>query len=120
MGCGKSTVGRNLARKTGRRFVDMDAYKEKKTGKTISEIFAEQGEDGFRDIEHEVCAELAKKSSLIIATGGGALTFERNVEVFRGKDMIVLLDVPDRVSPASRFLERYGFPAPNGRLLYGR
>ena len=94
MGCGKSTVGRNLARKTGRRFVDMDAYIEKKTGKTISEIFAEQGEDGFRDIEHEVCAELAKKSSLIIATGGGALTFERNVEVFRGKDMIVLLDVP--------------------------
>ena len=94
MGCGKSTVGRNLARKTGKRFVDMDAYIEKKTGKTISGIFAEQGEDGFRDIEHEVCLELAEKSNLIIATGGGALTFERNVEVFKGKDIIVLLDVP--------------------------
>lgn len=94
MGCGKSTVGRNLARKTGKRFVDMDAYIEKKTGKTISEIFTDQGEDGFRDIEHEVCLELADKSNLIIATGGGALTFERNVEVFKGKDIIVLLDVP--------------------------
>ena len=94
MGCGKSTVGRNLARKTGKRFVDMDAYIEKKTGKTISEIFTDQGEDGFRDIEHEVCLELAEKSNLIIATGGGALTFERNVEVFKGKDIIVLLDVP--------------------------
>ena len=94
MGCGKSTVGRNLARKTGKRFVDMDAYIEKKTGKTISEIFTDQGEDGFRDIEHEVCLELADKSNLIIATGGGALTFERNVRVFKGKDIIVLLDVP--------------------------
>ena len=88
MGCGKSTVGRNLARKTGKRFVDMDAYIEKKTGKTISEIFTDQGEDGFRDIEHEVCLELADKSNLIIATGGGALTFERNVRVFKGKDII--------------------------------
>lgn len=87
MGCGKSTVGRNLARKTGKRFVDMDAYIEKKTGKTISEIFTDQGEDGFRDIEHEVCLELADKSNLIIATGGGALTFERNVRVFKGKDI---------------------------------
>lgn len=94
MGCGKSTVGRNLARKTGKRFVDMDAYIEKKTGKTISEIFTDQGEDGFRDIEHEVCLELADKSNLIIATGGGALTFERNVRAFKGKDIIVLLDVP--------------------------
>ncbi len=94
MGCGKSTVGRNLARKTGKRFVDMDAYIEKKTGKKISEIFAERGEDGFRDIEHEVCLELAQKSNLIIASGGGAFTFERNVEAFKGSDIIVLLDVP--------------------------
>ena len=66
-------------------------YREKDR---ISEIFTDQGEDGFRDIEHEVCLELADKSNLIIATGGGALTFERNVRVFKGKDIIVLLDVP--------------------------
>ena len=103
MGCGKSTVGRNLARKTGKRFIDMDAYIEKKTGKKISEIFAEQGEDGFREIEHGVCEELAGKSNMVIATGGGALTFERNVKVFKGRDTIVLLDVPlERIRPRLR------------------
>lgn len=94
MGCGKSTVGKNLARKTGRKFVDMDRYIENKAQKTVSEIFAERGEGGFRDLEHEVCKELANQNNLIIAAGGGALTFERNVDAFRGKDTIVLLDVP--------------------------
>ncbi|MBR1482085.1 MAG: shikimate kinase [Ruminococcus sp.] len=94
MGCGKSTVGRNLARKTGRHFVDMDAYIEQKAGCTVKEIFAARGEDGFRELEHEVCRELAEKNNLIIAAGGGALTFERNVAAFRGKDTIVLIDVP--------------------------
>ena len=94
MGCGKSTVGRTTARKTGRRFLDMDRYIEEKAGMTVSEIFAERGESGFRDLEHEACAELSDMRNLIIAAGGGALTFERNVEVFRGKDTIVLLDVP--------------------------
>ncbi len=94
MGCGKSTVGKSIARKTGRRFVDMDKYIEEKENMSITEIFAEHGEDGFRDIEHEACKELSERQSLIIAAGGGALTFERNAEVFRGKDTIVLLDVP--------------------------
>ena len=94
MGCGKSTVGRNLARKTGRRFVDMDKYIEQKAGMTVSEIFAAFGEAGFRDMEHEACRELSEMSNLIVAAGGGALTFERNAEVFRDKDKIVLLDVP--------------------------
>lgn len=94
MGCGKSTVGKNLARKTGRRFIDMDRYIEKQAGMTIAQIFEQSGEEGFRDREHEACKELAALPNLIIASGGGALTFERNVEVFRGKDTIVLLDVP--------------------------
>ncbi len=93
MGCGKSTVGKNLARKTGRKFLDMDRYIEEKAGMTVSEIFAAEGEAGFRDREHEACLELAQLHGLIIAAGGGALTFERNVEAFRGKDRIVLLDV---------------------------
>lgn len=94
MGCGKSTVGKNLARKTGRRFVDMDRYIEEKAQMTVAEIFAAKGEDGFRDLEHEACLELAQMHNLIVAAGGGALTFERNAEAFRGKDKIVLLDVP--------------------------
>ncbi len=94
MGCGKSTVGRNIARKTGKKFLDMDSYIEKKAGMTVSEIFEKYGESGFRDMEHEACNELSKMKDLIIASGGGAFTFERNVEVFKGKDTIVLLDVP--------------------------
>lgn len=94
MGCGKSTVGKNLARKTGRKFLDMDAYIEQKEGMKISEIFEKFGEQGFRDREHEACRALAAMSNLVIASGGGAFTFERNVQEFRGKDTIVLLDVP--------------------------
>lgn len=94
MGCGKSTVGKNLARKTGRRFIDMDRFIEQKAQLTVAEIFEKYGESGFRDMEHEACVELAGMHNLIVAAGGGALTFERNVEVFRGKDKVVLLDVP--------------------------
>ncbi len=94
MGCGKSTVGKNLARKTGRPFIDMDRFIEQKAQLTVAEIFEKYGESGFRDMEHEACKELAEMHNLIVAAGGGALTFERNVEVFRGKDKVVLLDVP--------------------------
>lgn len=94
MGCGKTTVGKIIARKTGRRFVDMDSLIEEKAGMTVSEIFELHGEEGFRDLEHKICAEIAEQQNLIVASGGGALTFERNVAVFRGRDKIVLLDVP--------------------------
>lgn len=94
MGCGKSTVGKNLARKSGRNFLDMDTYIEKKAGMTVSEIFEKFGENGFRDMEHEACLELAEMKDLVVASGGGAFTFERNVRAFKGKDTIVFLDVP--------------------------
>lgn len=93
MGCGKSTVGKNLARKTGRKFIDMDSYIEEKAGMSVSEIFEKYGEDGFRDMEHRACAELSEMNDLVIASGGGAFTFKRNSDAFRGKDTIVLLDV---------------------------
>ena len=100
MGCGKSTVGKNIARKSGKKFVDMDSYIEEKAGMRVSEIFEKYGESGFRDMEHEACRELSLEKNLIIASGGGALTFERNVEVFKQNDVIVLLDVPlDTIRP---------------------
>ena len=94
MGCGKSTVGKNLAKMTGRKFLDMDNYIEETAGMTIPAIFDKMGENGFRDLEHEACKALANRSGLIVASGGGALTFERNVAVFKGTDTVVLLDVP--------------------------
>ncbi len=77
-GCGKSTVGAALAEMTGRKLVDADAAITEKAGKTIPEIFAQDGEDAFRSIETEVLAELGKQSGLIIATGGGCVTRSRN------------------------------------------
>lgn len=94
MGCGKSTVGRNLARKTGTKFLDMDTYIEQQANMTVSQIFEKYGEDGFRDMEHKACIELSQMNGLVIASGGGAFTFKRNADVFKGKDTIVLLDVP--------------------------
>lgn len=94
MGCGKTTVGRNLARKADRKFIDMDLYIEQKAGMKISEIFEKYGENRFRDMEHEACLELADTEGLVIASGGGAFTFQRNIDAFKGKDKIVLLDVP--------------------------
>ena len=77
-GCGKSTVGKLLAEKTGKTFVDADAYLVEKAGRSIPEIFATDGEPGFRALETEVLAELGCKAGLIIATGGGCVTQERN------------------------------------------
>ena len=77
-GCGKSTIGRILSEKTGRRFVDADAEIQRMAGKSIPEIFARDGEEAFRDWETKVLSELGKQSGLIIATGGGCVTRERN------------------------------------------
>ena len=77
-GCGKSTIGKILSSKTGRQLVDADTAVVKRAGKSIPEIFAQDGEAVFREIETEVLAELGKQSGLIIATGGGCVTKPRN------------------------------------------
>lgn len=93
MGCGKSAVGRRLSFYTRRPLIDMDAYIEEQAGMEISEIFARQGESYFRELEHRAVVELAGKKRLILSTGGGALTFSRNVEAFRRTGCkIVLID----------------------------
>ena len=77
-GSGKSTVGTLLAGKLGKQFVDADAYLVEKASRSIPDIFAADGEAGFRALETEVLAELGKQSGLIIATGGGCVTQARN------------------------------------------
>ncbi|MBP1758811.1 MAG: shikimate kinase, partial [Firmicutes bacterium] len=72
-GSGKSTVGALLAQQTGRIFVDADAAVEVHAGMPVSEIFRLEGEAGFRRRESEVLGELGKRSSLVIATGGGCV-----------------------------------------------
>lgn len=77
-GCGKSTVGRIVAEATGKKFIDSDEEIEKRTGRTIREIFDAEGEPGFRKIEQEVLADLGRMSGLVIATGGGCVTVDAN------------------------------------------
>ena len=73
MGSGKTTIGRKLARALQYEFVDMDDYLEKREGKKISDIFAEVGESGFRDIETDCAREISDRTGCVIALGGGAV-----------------------------------------------
>lgn len=92
MGCGKTTVGKILAKTADMRFIDMDKYIEDKAHMTVKEIFAEKGEDGFREMEHQACIDLSKEINNVIAAGGGTLTFQRNVDVLSKTGTIVLID----------------------------
>jgi len=96
MGCGKSTVGRVLARRLGCDFIDMDSYIEARAGRAIPQIFSEDGEEGFRELEHRAARELAAKENTVVASGGGALLFARNVQAF-SPCAVVFLDVPFEV-----------------------
>ena len=88
-GCGKSTVGRLLAEQTGKVFVDADSCIEEAAGCSIPEIFASQGEQGFRKIETQVLSELGKKSGLVIATGGGCVTRPENEPLLKQNGNVV-------------------------------
>lgn len=77
-GCGKSSVGRLLADRIGKTFADADGMIEALAGKSIPKIFAEDGEESFRDWETKALAQLGKQSGLVIATGGGCVTKARN------------------------------------------
>ena len=77
-GCGKTTIGRALAEKTGRIFADADEKIVELAGKSIPDIFAEDGEEVFRAWETQALAELGKQSGLILSTGGGCVTRARN------------------------------------------
>ena len=90
-GCGKSTVGKLLAERTGKTFVDADEEIVKLAGKSIPEIFADEGEEAFRAYETQVLGELGKRSGLVIATGGGCVTRDRNFPLLHQNSNIVWL-----------------------------
>lgn len=91
-GCGKSTVGQALARRLGREFRDADQKIAEKAGCTIPEIFAREGERGFRARETEVLAELGKASGLVIATGGGCVVREENYPLLHQNGTLYFLE----------------------------
>ena len=90
-GCGKSTVGAALASRMGRELCDLDEEIEKRAGRTVPELFASEGEEGFRRREHEVLCEAVKRSGLVIAAGGGVVTREENFDLLRQNARVVWL-----------------------------
>ena len=92
MGCGKTSTGRPLAERLGYGFVDADAVIEQAAGCTIAEIFDRDGEHGFRTLETQVLHAISQRHSLVVATGGGAVTQSENWGVLH-QGIVIWLDV---------------------------
>lgn len=92
MAVGKSAVGRTLARKLKRRFVDLDKVIEKAEGMKVRDIFEQKGEPYFRQREKEALAQVLEKRGQVIATGGGVVIDEENLKLLRDKAILVCLE----------------------------
>ncbi len=103
MGTGKSAAGREIARRLGRRFVDLDEQIEEQAGRTIAAIFAEEGEARFRELERAACEELRRPQGIVAAVGGGAVVDPANREAFEAGGTAVCLH-----ASAAAILERVG------------
>ena len=91
-GCGKSTFGRRLSRRLHMPLFDTDVMIEKKTGRIIADIFAEDGEAAFRDMESACAGEAAAMEGVIISTGGGMILREKNMEELSRNGLVVFID----------------------------
>jgi len=97
MGTGKTVVGRMLAEKLGKEFIELDAVIEKKAGMPIPEIFRKDGEIGFRELEIEATREVANKKNAVIACGGGVILNKINIDRLTKGCVIVCLAASPRV-----------------------
>ena len=101
-GCGKTSIGRLLADRLGKEFIDTDDEIVKEAGCEISKIFNDQGEKYFRDLESDIIRRAALYNGRVIATGGGAVLRKENVDMLRLNGIIVLLDrTLDELMPTS-------------------
>lgn len=113
MGTGKTTVGRLLAQKMERRFIETDERIAEKAGKSIPEIFEEDGETRFRGLEMEVIKEVAEMENVIISCGGGVVLHHKNIYRLRRNAVLILLTAsPETIlQRTSRSAERPLLPA---------
>ena len=91
MGTGKSSIGRILAAQLGFDFIDTDALIEERTGKSVTEIFAQNGEPAFRKIERSLVKELGGKTGMVISTGGGLAANAENLNALKETALVICL-----------------------------
>lgn len=97
MGAGKTTIGKALSKELGIIFYDLDWYIENRMRKTVSQIFAERGEDGFRKIEYNMLHEVAEFEDVIISCGGGTPCFFDNMDYLNQQGQVVYLKAEPEV-----------------------
>ncbi|MDQ7822418.1 MAG: shikimate kinase [Candidatus Eremiobacteraeota bacterium] len=119
MGTGKSTIGKELARLTGRKFIDMDLMLEKRLGMTIGEVFEAKGELFFRAEEKKLAFELAETHNRVIATGGGTILDEDIKATFASHGIMICL-ITDRGNLISRLNRTDKRPLLKGEALEER
>lgn len=120
MGVGKSTVGRAVADRLGRRFADTDAEVVRWTGRSIPELFRDLGEEGFRDLERQVVEELAQYHDLVLALGGGTVLRDDNVATLLLTGVLVELRAAPEVLLERLTAESHGRPLLAGEDLETR
>ena len=97
MGTGKTVVGKALAERLGKKFVELDTLIARKAGKTIPEIFQQDGEVAFRELEIEAAREIAGKKNVVIAGGGGIVLNKINIDRMRRECLMVYLTASPEV-----------------------
>lgn len=97
MGSGKTTLGKVLSKELGLPFIDLDWYIENRFCRTVSQLFAERGEDGFRQLERAMLHEVAEFENVIIAAGGGTPCFFDNMEYMNRQAQTVYLKATPEV-----------------------
>lgn len=92
MGCGKTTIGKQLAKALDMKFIDIDKMISMREKKSIPEIFSEKGERYFRDLERQIIEEESYENNIVISTGGGAIIDNENIKNLKKSSFVVYLD----------------------------
>lgn len=116
MGAGKTTVGKALAKETGLQFYDLDWYIEGRMRKTVPQLFAERGEDGFRQVERTMLHEAAEFEDVILSCGGGTPCFFDNMEYMNAQGDTVYLKASPEVLCAHLRMGKTRRPLLEGKM----
>ena len=115
MGSGKTTLGRAFAKTAGLSFIDLDWYIEERSHRTVSQLFEEEGEDGFRRLERRMLHEVSEFENVVIACGGGTPCYYDNMDFMIGSGITVFLDASQDV-----LFRRLKLASANRPLLKGK